>query len=256
MFIDTHCHLHDDKYENVCEIVNNFVRGGVNIAVDMGVNVKTSEMGKTLAEKYDSVYFGAGFHPSDSNDFDVDSVEKIKALTDHPKCVAVGEIGLDYYWKPFDKQKQIDCFTKQIEIASFCKLPFSIHCRDAVEDTVNVLKTNKSKLTNGAVMHCFSGSRETAKELLDLGIYISFAGPLTFKNGVRAREVADYVPSDFLLTETDSPYLSPEPFRGTRNEPKNVALITAFLAKIKGLELEEFSNQIMSNAKRLFKKLK
>ncbi len=255
MFIDTHCHLHDSKFENVEEIINNYLRDGVDVAIDMGCCADTSEIGKGLAENYSSVYFAAGCHPSDSNGFNDNELLRIKALTFHPKCVAVGEIGLDYYWKPFDKERQKDCFIKQIELASECKLPVSIHCRDATEDTLNILKANKRNLTNGAVMHCYSGSRETARELLNLGLYISFAGPLTFKNGARAREVAEYVPNDFLLTETDSPFLSPEPLRGTRNEPKNVSLVTAFLAKLKGVELSEFSRIIMNNAKRLFKKL-
>ncbi len=256
MFIDTHCHLHDAKFENVNEIIDNYLRDGVDYVIDMGCCACTSEIGKGLAGKYPSVYFAAGCHPSDSNGFDEIEFEKIKGLTTHDKCVAVGEIGLDYYWKPFDKDKQKECFVKQIELANECKLPISIHCRDATEDTLNILKANRSKLSNGAVMHCYSGSKETARELLNLGLYISFAGPLTFKNGARAIEVAEYVPSDCLLTETDSPFLAPEPLRGTRNEPKNVSLITAFLANIKGVNLEEFSKIIMANAKRIFNKIK
>ncbi len=255
MFIDTHCHLHDEKYENVSEIVDNYLRDGVEISIDMGVNAQTSEKGKALAEIHESVYFACGYHPSDVEDFTDANLDRVKALLTHPKCVAVGEIGLDYYWKPFDRDKQIDCFIKQIELANQYKLPFSIHCRDAVEDTLAILKENKSKLTNGAVMHCYSGSKETTKELLNLGVFISFAGPVTFKNGVKAREVVEFVPSEFLLTETDSPYLSPEPFRGTRNEPKNVALVTAFMAKLKAMDIEDFSDVVMKNAKRLFKKL-
>ncbi len=255
MFIDTHCHLHDDKYENIDQVINSFLRDNVEVAINMGCCAKTSELGKNLAEKYQNVYFAAGCHPSDVEGFNSEELDKIRALTFHKKCLAVGEIGLDYYWKPFDKDKQIDCFIKQIELANEVKLPFSIHCREATEDTVKILKENKSKLSHGAVMHCYSGSKETARELLNLGVFISFAGPLTFKNGVKAREVAGYVPNDFLLTETDSPYLSPEPFRGKVNEPKNVSIITAFLANIKGVELNEFANIVMANAKRLFKKL-
>ncbi len=255
MYIDTHCHLHDAKFDNVGQIVDNFIRDGVNVAINMGCCFATSEMGKLLSERFSNVYFGAGCHPSDSNGFDDNELANIKALTTHDKCVAIGEIGLDYYWKPFNKQKQIECFIRQIELANECKLPISIHSRDATADTLNILKENKSNLTHGAVMHCYSGSKETARELLNLGIYISFAGPLTFKNGAKAREVAEYVPNDFLLTETDSPYLAPEPLRGTRNEPKNVALITAFLASLKGVDLESFSLKILDNAKRLFKKL-
>lgn len=256
MFIDTHCHLHDLKFENTDEIVSNFIRDGVDVAIDMGVNLITSERAKMLAEKYENVYFGAGYHPSDANDLSDENLDKIKGLLAHPKCVAVGEIGLDYYWEPFDKERQIDCFIRQIELADECKLPISIHSREATEDMLKILKQYRSKLENGAVMHCFSGSKETARELLNLGLSISFAGPLTFKNGIKAREVAEYIPSEYLLTETDSPYLSPEPFRGQRNEPKNVSLVTALLAKIKGLDVEEFSSIVMKNAKSIFKKIK
>ncbi len=255
MFIDTHCHLHDAKFESVEQVVSAYLRDGVEIALDMGCCADTSEMGKTLSEKFPSVYFATGCHPSDCSGFDEKEFDRIRALTSHQKCVAVGEIGLDYYWKPFDKDKQKDCFVRQIELAKQTKLPICIHCRDATEDTLNILKANKSNLVYGGVMHCYSGSKETARELLNLGLYISFAGPLTFKNGARAREVAEYVPNEFLLTETDSPFLAPEPLRGTRNEPKNVALVTAFLAKLKGVELQSFAELLMGNAKRLFKKL-
>ncbi len=256
MFIDTHCHLHDAKFESVEEIVNAYLRDGVEIALDMGCCANTSEMGRDLSERFESVYFAAGCHPSDSNGFDERELERISALINHSKCVAVGEIGLDYYWKPFDKEKQKQCFIKQIELAKSTKLPICIHCRDATEDTLNILKSNKSLLEYGGVMHCYSGSKETAREILNLGLYISFAGPLTFKNGARAREVANFVPNEYLLTETDSPFLAPEPLRGSRNEPKNVALVTAFLANLKGYDLQEFAEILMKNAKRLFYKIK
>ncbi len=256
MFIDTHCHLHDEKLIfNTDRIVEEYLRDGVEIAINAGVNLDSSTEGKMLAEKYPSVYFMAGYHPSDSDSFSEKEFDKILSLTSHKKCLAVGEIGLDYYWKPFDREKQIRVFTSQIDLANSCSLPISIHCRDATLDTLSILKQNKGKLKNGAVMHCYSGSVETAKELLDLGVYISFAGPLTFKNAKNTVEVAKYLPNDMCLTETDSPYLAPHPLRGRVNEPKNVSLITAFLAEIKNLELQEMAKIIMANAKRLFKKL-
>jgi TatD DNase family protein len=196
-----------------------------------------------------------GCHPSDANGFDDNELCRISALTSHEKCLAVGEIGLDYYWKPFDKEKQKEVFIKQIELANQSKLPICIHSRDATLDTLTILKENKSKLSNGLVFHCFSGSVETAREVLDLGSYISFAGPLTFKNSRYTVEVAKFAPEDRCLTETDSPYLAPHPLRGTVNSPKNVSIIAAFLASVKGMEVERLAEQVFKNAKTLFKKL-
>ena len=256
MFIDTHCHLHDEKLKDTDTVVSEYLDSGVDIAINMACCALTSEMGKALAEKYDSIYFGTGCHPSDINGLDDLEFDRIKNLTSHPKCVAVGEIGLDYYWEGYDKEKQIAGFIRQIELAKEVKLPISIHSRDATGDMLKILKANKGKLAYGGVMHCFSGSKETAKELLNLGLYISFAGPLTFKNANTILEVADFVPNDRCLTETDSPYLSPHPLRGKTNGPKNVPIILAKLALIKNMEMEKLAEQVMINAKNLFKKLK
>ena len=255
MFIDTHCHLNDSKYENVDLVINNFIKDEVDVAINMGCNSQSSEFGRELAEKYEQIYFATGYHPSDVEDFTDQEFDKIVKLTSHQKCLAIGEIGLDYHWLPFDKKAQTDCFIKQLELAKTSKLPVCIHSRDCTEDMLKILKENRSKLEFGAVMHCFSGSVETARELLNLGLYISFAGPLTFKNAGKLLSVAEYVPTEYCLTETDSPYLAPHPLRGTINEPKNVSLVCSFLAKIKGEQVDEFATKIMQNAKRLFTKL-
>ena len=255
MFIDTHCHLHDEKLKDTDAVVNEYLKSGVDIAINMACCALTSEKGKDLAEKYDSVYFGTGCHPSDVGGLDDIEFQRIKALASHPKCVAIGEIGLDYYWEGYDKDKQIDGFIRQIELAYECKLPISIHSRSATADTLKILKEYKSKLCYGAVMHCFSGSKETAAEILKLGLYISFAGPLTFKNANTLLEVAKFVPENMCLTETDSPYLSPHPLRGKVNGPKNVPIILARLAELKGMDAYDLAPVIMKNAKTLFKKL-
>ncbi len=255
MFIDTHCHLHDEKLLDTQKFVDEYLRDGVEIVINAACCAKTSEMGKELSEKYTSVYFMTGCHPSDVFGFNEEEFSRIEKLTAHPKCVAVGEIGLDYHWEPFDKQKQAECFIKLIELADSKNLPISIHSRDATADMLKILKDNKSKLKNGAVMHCFSGSKETALEILKMGMYISFAGPLTFKNAKNLVEVAKYVPIDRCLTETDCPYLAPHPLRGTLNSPKNVSLVTACLAEIKQMEIERLALEVMKNAKTLFKKL-
>ncbi len=255
MFIDTHCHLDDDRLINTDEVVKDYQLSGVEVAINMGCNLESSIKGKAFADKYKSIYFAVGFHPSDALDFNEESLDKLKALATDSKCLAIGEIGLDYYWKPYDEKKQQECFIRQVEFANEFKLPICIHSRDATADMLKILTENKQKLNHGGVMHCFSGSVETARQLLDLGIYISFAGPVTFKNAKGLLDVARFIPLDMCLTETDSPYLAPHPLRGTVNAPKNVPIITAFLANLRGVELTDFANQIMQNAKSLFYKL-
>ena len=256
MYIDTHCHLHDAKLSDTDAVVAEFINSGVTTTINMGCCAATSIQGKILSEKYPSVYFASGCHPSDIDGFDQAEEDKIFSLTSHEKCVAIGEIGLDYYWKPFDKEKQKAGFIRQIELAKQAKLPICIHSRDATGDMLELLKSNRDKLTYGGVMHCFSGSVETAAELLKLGLYVSFAGPLTFKNARQLLDVAKYVPIDMCLTETDSPYLAPHPLRGTVNTPKNIPIILACLAQLKCVDNVELAAQIKLNAKRLFTKLK
>ena len=256
MYIDTHCHLHDDRLSDSDAVVQGYQDNGVSVVINMACCALTANKGKALAEKYPSVYLGTGCHPCDGNGFDENEFDQMKKLAFHEKCVAVGEIGLDYYHEPYDKQKQIDVFIKQIEFAKEVKLPISIHSRDATGDMLKILKENKSKLIYSGVMHCYSGSVETAKELLNLGLYISFAGPLTFKNANAILDVAKYVPNDMCLTETDSPYLAPHPLRGKLNTPKNIPLIVNKLAELKNISEQDLADQIMKNGKRLFYKIK
>ncbi|MBQ3492991.1 MAG: TatD family hydrolase [Clostridia bacterium] len=256
MYIDTHCHLHDAKLPDTDAVVSAYLKDGVEAVINMGCCAQTSVRGKELAEKYPSVYFATGCHPSDSAGFDQKEFDIIRSLASHEKCVAVGEIGLDYYWKPFDKEVQYKCFIEQIDFANSVKLPICIHNRDATGDMLKILKDNKHKLCYGGVMHCFSGSVETAAEVLKLGLHISFAGPLTFKNARSLLDVAKFVPEEMCLTETDCPYLAPHPFRGTVNQPKNVTVTTAFLANLKGREVTDFATSLSNNAKKLFYKMK
>ncbi|MBQ0099503.1 MAG: TatD family hydrolase [Firmicutes bacterium] len=254
--IDTHCHIDDEQFLDKKEIIENFVSCGGEIAINMGCDEKSSKTGLELAKEYLNVYCGVGVHPENVNKTNSETLKNIETLAKSEKCVAIGEIGLDYHFEPFDKDKQIEVFVSQIDIANKLKLPISIHSRDATLDMVNILKENRDKLSHGAVMHCFSGSRETAKVLLDLGLYIGFGGTVTFKNSVKTVEVASYVPLDRMLTETDSPYLAPSPLRGTRNEPKNVGLVIEFLSTLRGKDREEFSQIIKDNTLRLFTKIK
>ena len=177
-------------------------------------------------------------------------------LLSAPKGVAVGEIGLDYHYEGTDEGAQRRAFAAQLELADALGLPVIIHSRDAAADTLRILRDNREKLHNGGVMHCFSGSPETAKEYLKLGLYISFAGPVTFKNARRLDEVAKMVPADRMLAETDSPYLAPEPLRGTLNTPANVVKVYEKLALLRGEPLEALCEQIEQNARTLFTKLR
>lgn len=203
-----------------------------------------------------ALYFAAGFHPSNLQDYQKGDEERLASLLQSPKGVAVGEIGLDYHYEDTDEAAQKRAFCAQLELAEALSLPVIIHSRDAAADTLQILKDNRAKLRAGGVMHCFSGSPETAKEYLKLGLYISFAGPVTFKNARRLDEVAKIVPPERILAETDSPYLAPEPFRGTLNTPKNVVQVYEKLAQLRGEEVFALAARIHENAKTLFYKIR
>ena len=254
MFVDTHCHLDDKKFQDINKVVASYLEVGVERVITIGCDNKSSLESKNLSENFSSVYFASGFHPSEADKFTLEGLEIIKNLCEHEKCVAVGEIGLDYHWEPFDLAKQKEIFEAQIQLANQYRLPISVHSRDATKDVLDILRATKPE--NCGVMHCFSGSKETAKILLDLGFYLGFGGTVTFNNATNLKEVASYCPLDRILTETDSPYLAPHPFRGSVNEPKNIPVIASCLAFLKGESLETIKNFVYQNAKRLFYKLK
>lgn len=221
MYIDTHAHLnYKDKYGDTDALVAEISASGVKKVIGVGWDLASSELAAKQAEKYPSLYFAAGFHPSDVAGYREGDLERLAALLSSPKGVAVGEIGLDYHYEGTDEAAQKKMFAAQLELADALRLPFCVHSRDAAADTLKILKDNRGKIKCGGVMHCFSGSPETAKEYLKLGLYISFAGPVTFKNARRLDEAAKIVPKERILAETDSPYLAPEPYRGTLNTPK------------------------------------
>lgn len=257
IYIDTHAHLnYDNKYGDREQLIADICAAGIERVINVGWNYESSHSAALLAQKHERLYFAAGFHPSNLSDFCAGDHERIAALLSSPKGVAVGEIGLDYHYDGTDEAAQKRAFAEQLELADALGLPFAVHSRDAAQDTLNILKDNKGKLSHGGVMHCFSGSPETAKEYLKLGLYISFAGPVTFKNARRLDEVAKIVPADRLLAETDSPYLAPEPVRGTLNTPLNVVRVYEKLAALRGEDAEELALQIRKNAYTLFPKLK
>lgn len=260
MYIDTHAHLnYEDKYGDMNALLAQIAAAGVDTVINVGWNYDSSALAAKMAESENAggpaLYFAAGFHPSNLADLRAGDYERIAALLASPRGVAVGEIGLDYHYDDTDEEAQKRAFVRQLELADALALPFCIHSRDAAEDTLRILKDNRAKLSHGGVMHCFSGSPETAKEYLKLGLYISFAGPVTFKNARRLDEVAKMVPPDRILAETDCPYLAPEPLRGTLNTPKNVVRVYEKLAALRGEEPAALAAQIRTNAKNLFRKL-
>ena len=242
--IDTHCHIDCCKDEE--DVIKNFD----GIIITSGYDDKSNLKVIDLVNKYPNVYGTLGIHPEEvDNDYNLDIV--INNL-DNPKIVGIGEIGLDYHYSKQNIDKQKELFIKQLEIANTYNLPIVVHCRDAIEDTYNILKNYNLK---GSI-HCFSSSLEMARKFIDLGYKIGVGGVITFKNGKKLREVVDGISINDLLTETDSPYLSPEPFRGRENKPSNVYYVVKEIASIKGISSEEVENITMKSAKEVFIKLK
>lgn len=234
MVIDTHCHLGIDDYDNVDEIIGNF---GNNIMIASGVNTKTNKEVLKLINKYDNIYGTIGIHPEYANDYTDDDIKFIKENINNPKVVGIGEIGLDYHYDSINKEKQKELFLKQIEIAKYYHKTIVVHTRDASLDTFNIIK--ESDINVPITIHCFSESLEMAKEYVKLGCKLGIGGVVTFKNGKKLKEVVEKLDICNFVLETDSPYLAPEPYRGTKNEPKNVLLVAKEVAKLKDMAEEK-----------------
>ena len=253
---DSHSHLNDEKFDEDREkTIDEIVKSGVTNFITAGYSVESSKKAIEIPKKYDFIYTTAGVSP---NDIPQDEDELWKQLAEieniaknNSKVLAIGEIGLDYYWNAENKELQKLAFIEQIKIANKLNLPIVIHTRDAVMDTLQILKENK--VENTGIFHCCPQNRELIKEGLKLGFYISFAGPITFKNSKNAVEMINLVPNDRILIETDSPYLAPEPVRGTRNTPSNVKFVAQKIADVKGLTLENVEKITFENTKRILK---
>ncbi len=255
MYIDTHCHLEDERFLEIDKTVDEFRENGVKYAINMGCDVSTSKKAQKLAQNYNEIYFAVGFHPENADDFSLEKLQELEQLATSDKCVAIGEIGLDYHWRKDNIERQKVCFIEQLKLADKLSLPVCIHSRDATFDTLSLLQENKNLLKNGGVMHCYSGSIESAKEYVKLGLKIGFGGTVTFKNAKNLVEVARQIPMDAILTETDSPYLSPEPKRGQLNSPANIPLVVGKLAFIREISPDLMAKTVMENAKKLFSKI-
>ncbi len=250
MFFDTHTHLDDEKFDtDRDELIESFKSQGLTLAVNIGANLATSKASVALAEKYDFIYATVGVHPNDTGDMTDADLEEIESLVHHEKVVAIGEIGLDYHYDEPDPEIQKEWFLKQLLLAKKLNLPYVVHDRDAHADVLEIIKS--TGYTNG-VMHCFSGSAEMAKEVTKMGMYVSIAGQVTFKNAPKVQAVAQSVPLDRLLIETDSPYLTPEPFRGKRNNSAYVRFTAEKIAGLRGLSVEEIAKITMENGKRFY----
>ena len=252
MLFDTHVHLNAEQFnEDLQEVIDRAIAEGVTNMVVVGFDEITIKKALELAENYDFLYASVGWHPVDAIDMTQEHLDWLKELASHPKVVALGEMGLDYYWDKSPKEIQKEVFRKQIRLAKEVQLPIIIHNRDATADIVEILKEENAGEVGG-IMHCFSGSVETALECVEMNFLISLGGPVTFKNAKKPKEVAEAVPLDRLLVETDCPYLTPHPYRGKRNEPAYVKLVAEQIAELKGLTLEEVAEETARNAKKLF----
>ncbi|MEL3973759.1 TatD family hydrolase [Rossellomorea oryzaecorticis] len=252
MLFDTHVHLNAEQFnEDLEEVISRAKEAGVGKMVVVGFDRPTIERAMELVEHYDFLYASVGWHPVDAIDMTDEDLAWIEELSSHPKVVALGEMGLDYHWDKSPKDVQKEVFRKQIHLAKKVKLPIIIHNREATQDIVDILREEGAEEVGG-IMHCFSGSPQIAQECVDMNFYISLGGPVTFKNAKKPKEVAQEIPLERLLIETDCPYLAPHPNRGKRNEPAYVKLVAVQIAELKGISVEEVERITTENANKLF----
>lgn len=250
MIFDTHAHYDSGAFNaDRDETLQAVHAAGVGLILDPGCEERSSRMALELAERYPFVYAAVGIHPEDMDKCDPESFDRVCELARHPKCVAIGEVGLDYYWDASHKQEQKALFRRQVELAiELCK-PIIVHDREAHQDCLDIVRDYPEAR---GVFHCYSGSAEMAAELLKRGWYLGFDGPITYKNARKALEVLEICPLDRILIETDSPYLSPVPMRGKRNDSRNLRFVLEKIAEIKGISPEEAEELTWENGKRLF----
>lgn len=248
MFIDTHCHIFKDDFDNIPDLINKIKAAGVSKIIVNGYDMKSNKEVLELINKYDIVYGAIGFHPTDLDDVDEDCFLWLEEHINDNKIVALGEIGLDYHYEDTDKIKQQMFFKRQLEIAYKNNKPIIVHSRDAIQDTYDIMKEFKLR----GSMHCFSGSLEMALEFIKLGYLIGVGGVVTYKNAKNIVNVIENISLEYILLETDSPYLTPEPYRGTKNTSCNIPLIASKIAQVKGITLDEVAKVTNASAEGLF----
>ena len=254
MIFDTHAHYDDKAFEEDREaLLSSMQENGIGTIVNVCASIRSLERILPLTEKYPWMYGAAGVHPDDAGEMTEETLDRVRELVRHEKIVAVGEIGLDYYWhkEPEEHETQKRMFRAQMEIAREEKKPFMIHSRDAAEDTLTIVKECCREGMYGGILHCYSYGTEHAKEYLKLGLYLGIGGVVTFKNGRKLKEVVEMAPLSNLVLETDCPYLAPEPFRGKRNCSLYLPYVAEKIAEIKGISAEEVIEVTEQNARRL-----
>ena len=249
MLIDTHCHLFSEYYEDIDEVVERSKNAGVGMLIVNGIDRKTNEEVLGLVSKYDIVYGALGIQPEVAETATEEDFKFIEEHINDDKILAIGEIGLDYHYD-IDRDKQKEVFKRQLEFARKYNKPVIVHSRDCIQETYNILKESQVK----GIMHCYSGSVEMAREFCKIGFYLGIGGIATFKNAVKLIEVIKNTDMEYIVLETDSPYLSPEPYRGKRNEPTNVNVILQRICELKGLDYKNASEVTTGNVLRLFDK--
>ena len=249
MLVDTHCHIFSEYYDNIDEIVARAKMNNIKMLIVNGVDKKSNEEVLNLVSKYDIVYGALGIQPEAVNDVSEDDFKFIEEHINDDKILAVGEIGLDYHYD-IDREKQKEVFKRQLQIANRYNKPVIVHSRDCIQETYDILKVSNVK----GIMHCFSGSVEMAREFCKIGFYLGIGGIVTFKNAVKLVDVIKDVSLEYIVLETDSPYLTPEPYRGRINEPINVSVILQKICDIKGLDYKVACRITTENVLRLFDK--
>ena len=253
MIFDSHAHYDDGAFdEDREELLGKMKENGISHIVNVGANIESTRNSIALGKKYDYIYAAAGVHPSDAAELNEDNYQELCRLMDEEKVVAVGEIGLDYYWDEPDRKIQKEWFARQLSTAKEKNKPIIIHSRDAAADTLDIIKAENSWETGG-VIHCFSYSVEIAREYLNKGYYIGIGGVLTFNNAKKLKEVAEYAPLEQIVLETDCPYLAPVPNRGKRNSSLNLTYVADMLAQIKGIDRAKVEEITCENAKKLYR---
>ena len=248
---DTHAHILDDQFNDDREQVIRNIYDNMALVVNIGCNLEDCPRTVALAEQYDKLYAAVGLHPEDVKTYTPEGWNMICRLAEHPKVVGIGETGLDYYWDTSTKDAQKVLFEQHIDLAKQLHKPLVIHDREAHGDTLEILKRSNAKEAGG-ILHAFSGSVEMAMEVIKMGFYIGLGGPVTFKNARKAVEVAQAIPLEYLVIETDCPYMAPVPFRGKRNEPMLVQHTAAKIAELRGISLEELIEATYQNGKRVY----
>ena len=252
MLFDTHAHMNDEAFDlDRAEILNNLPGQGISLMLNAGCSLASSRECIAMAEQHPYIYASVGSHPDSADEVNDHVLEEYRKLCKlHPKVKAIGEIGLDYHYEDIPRELQKKAFIAQLELARELDMPVIVHERDAHEDGMNIIR-QFPEVTG--VFHCYSGSAEMARQLTDLGWYIGFTGVLTFKNARKAIETAQSIPLDRIVIETDCPYMSPEPFRGRRNDPSRVRYVAEKLAQIRGISAEEAMSITFENGKRLYR---